>query len=321
MTEIALIAFDGVDPRTIYKNRDELPNIDSVLEDSIHGEWTTPGHTIPSFTATLTGRNYEVVNFHWDEGKGEFQRHRQTGFDYLWDITDSSMTLLNMPVLYPPENIDDVMVCGFLTPDSLREENLAKPQEVQEALNEKDYIPDVHADRTFEELGGEGMFSELKDMMEYRSQVARWLIEKYNSDLFYSVWTATDRWFHQCHQHDVEHFPMYEEVDRIVGKMVDYIENTFGDIPIILFSDHGFAHYPTDGGVHKGHMHKGWYCIKSGDTPSYRDDTASIFDLFPTVLNYLGEEIPDYSDGRVLLHTEEQDGEVEKRLSDLGYLE
>ena len=316
--ELALISFDGLDPRVLYRNEDKLPNFTEFMEDSMHGKWNTPGHTIPSFIATLTGRNYPVVNFHWDEGRGDFQRHRQTEMDFMWDICESSMTLLNMPVLYPPEDIDDVMVCGFLTPDGLQHNNLASPMEVQTQLNERGYVPDVHAGRTYDEMGGDGMFDYLCDIMEDRVDVAEWLMEGYDSDLFYGDWSSTDRWFHQCTMHGEDHLKMYEKADEVFGEILDLLPD---DVPVIAFSDHGFAHYDGDEGVHKGHMYEGWYSINADSVASYRDDTASIFDLFPTVVNYLEGDVPGGLKGRVLLHQSEQDQQVEDRLSDLGYLE
>ena len=317
--KIALIAFDGLDPRIIYDHIDSLPNIETVINNSIHGEWQTPGHTIPSFTATLTGEQYEETNFHWDKGESNYQRHRQTGYEYLWDVTDSSMTLLNIPVLYPPENIDDVMVCGFLTPDSLTTENLARPRDVQDELLKREYIHDIHADNTFDELGPDRMKDYLNEMMHKRVEIAEWLINKYDSDLFYGVWTAPDRWFHQCHLHGLDYLPLYEMADEIVGEILDIIP---GDVPILFHSDHGFAHLPEDKNkaVHLGHLNKGWYSLLTDSTPSYRDDSMSIFDVYPTVTNYLDGEVSNNVKGRVMFHTKSQDQEVADRLDDLGYL-
>lgn len=316
--KIALIAFDGIDPRVISKNRKHFSTIDKILDESMWGEWNTPGHTIPSFIATLTGEVYNTVNFHWDEGKGVYQRHRQTEMDFLWDKTDSSMTLLNIPVLYPPEEIHDVMVSGFLTPDDAVESNLARPQEVQEKLNEEDYIHDVHADETFEELGAEGMFKHLGSIMRQRTAISEWLIEKYDSDLFYGTWTSPDRWFHQCHKHDLEHVDMYKMVNKVIENVLKILPD---DIPIIFFSDHGFAHYQGDEGVHKGHMYNGWYAVYNSPVPSYRDDSLSIYDLYPTVKNYLDGEVDKNVDGRILFHQEEQNETVKDRLSNLGYFD
>lgn len=318
MTELALVSFDGLDPRVLYNNRDELPNFDELLDNSMNGSWQTPGHTIPSFTATLTGMQYEETNFHWDGGKGNYQRHRQTGYDYLWEVIDASVTMLNIPVLYPPEDIDDAMICGFLTPDDVQDSNLARPMEIQKHLNDVDYIPDVPADDTYEELGGEGMKELLSDVMEDRVDVAEWLINKYNSDLFFSVWTATDRWFHQCTKHGEDMMPIYKKADDVLGEMMDIIDD---DIPLVVFSDHGFAHFPHDEGVHKGHAYEGFYAIQSEKVPNCRDDSLSIFDLFPTVVNYFDGEIPELSKGRILFHRDDQDDEVRSRLEDLGYLE
>lgn len=316
--KLALISFDGLDPRVLYRNKSELPNFTAFMEESMHGKWQTPGHTIPSFTATLTGKQYNVTNFHWDDEGGDYQRHRQTGLDYLWDITDSSMSLLNIPVLYPPEDIDDTMICGFLTPDDVQDSNVARPLEVQEYLNSVGYIPDVPADDTYDELGGEEMFNVLSSVMSKRIEVAEWLINEYDSDLFYGVWSSTDRWFHQCHKHNESIMPMYREADEKFGDILDLIPD---DVPIVAFSDHGFAHFEGDEGVHKGHAYEGWYSIKTSSVPNCRDDSASIFDLFPTILNYLDGEVPEMTKGRILFHTDEQDDQVRSRLNDLGYLE
>jgi len=315
--ELALIAFDGLDPRVLYNNRDSFPAFDSVMEGGMHGKWRTPGHTIPSFIATLTGENYPEVNFHWDEGKGNFQRHRQTEMDFLWDVMDSSMSLLNIPVLYPPENIDDSMVCGFLTPESAEQDNLAKPNELQEWLNDLDYVPDVHAGRMYDELGSE-MVNGLSAIMDSREYVAEHIIEEYNSDLFYGVWTSTDRWFHQCKMHGEDHIPMYFSADDILEGMLDIIPD---DVPTIIFSDHGFAHYEADEGVHKGHMYEGWYCLNNCPVPACRDDSLSIYDLYPTVVNYLEGEVQKNVKGRIIFHPDEQNESVKDRLKGLGYLE
>lgn len=316
--ELALISFDGIDPRVIYNNRDTLENFDKLLDDSMHGSWRTPGHTIASYTNTLTGRKYNVFNFHWDDQGEDYARHRQTEFEFLWDTMDESMTLLNIPTLYPPEDIDDAMVCGFLTPDSAAKKDLARPMEIQEELNEMEYIHDVHAGDTYAELGGEKMVELMEKMMDKRLEAAKMLMDKYDSDLFYAVWTATDRWFHQCKLHGEDIMPLYEKADEILGELLKTIPD---DVPAIYFSDHGFAHFDGDDGVHKGHMYDGWYAIKNAPTQKFRDDHKSIEGLYPTILNFFGYEPGEHTVGTALFHTEEQQEEVKARLQDLGYLE
>lgn len=316
--KLALISFDGLDPRVIYNNPDDLSNLHSLMDESIHGKWRTLGHTIPSYIATITGLPYSTYKFHWDEGEGGFSRHRQTERKFIWEYTDTSMTLLNIPVIYPPEEINDCMVAGMLCPDELADTNLATPESAQQILNDGDYIHEVRADEVFEELGAEGMFNLLSECMSKRTFAAERLIQQFGSDLFYGVWTAPDRWFHRHHTHGVDYWPMYERVDAEVEPILDIIPD---DIPLIVFSDHGFAHFPQDDGVHTGHMYDGWYCIRHPNMPSFRDDSANILDLFPTVLNYLGERPPSITKGRMLFHREDQDNQVKERLKDLGYIE
>lgn len=315
--KLALISLDGLDPRVLYNNRDELENFDALMNDTVHGEWKTPGHTIPSYIATLTGHQYREYDFWWDVNHGGFARHKQTRFDFLWEIIDTNMTLLNIPVLYPPQNIDDCMVCGMLAPDNIADENVARPMEAQEMLNDIGYIHEVRADQVFEELGAEGMFDLLCKSMDKRVEAAENLIDMYNSDLFYGVWTATDRWFHRHHTHGVDYWRMYEKADEVLGDMLNLIPD---DIPLVVFSDHGFAHFQNDNGVHKGHMYNGWYSIRHKGIPPHRDDTANLFDLFPTVVNYFEGDIPSTVDGRILFHRKDQDEQVKSRLEDLGYL-
>lgn len=318
MTELALISFDGLDPRVIYNNIDTLPNFRKLTENSQHGKWQTPGHTIPSFTATLTGRQYNEYDFHWDDGEGGHARHRQFDADYLWDVCDSSMTLLNMPTCYPPEEIDDAMVCGFLTPNQSALDSLARPMRVQDKLNDMGYTPDIEARKIRKKLGVVDGLEHIEDVMRKRADVAEWLIDTYDSDLFYGVWTSPDRWFHEAWKEDLNFMPLYRMADSVLGRMMEYLPD---DIPKVVFSDHGFAHFDGDEGVHKGHMFEGFYAVDAPDVPNHRSDSANIMDLFPTVVNYLEGEAPQGVKGRVLFHTEEQTSSVEDRLNDLGYLE
>lgn len=321
--KLALVSFDGLDPRVIYNNEDLLPNLHSFMQESIHGKWRTLGHTIPSYIATLTGLQYNEYDFYWDVTNGGFGRHRQTNYDFLWDLTDTSMTLLNIPVIYPPEDINGIMVSGMLAPDSVADTNLARPQEVQDMLNNINYIHEVRSDEEYDELGSDRFLEKLKVMMDKRYEATKMLVEEYNTDLFYGVWTATDRWFHKCFMEDElygeqNYLELYEKSDEIAGKLLDLFPD---DIPVVMFSDHGFRHRRTEEGVHKGHKYEGWYSIRHNELPSFRDDSASIFDLFPSTLNYFGEEPPNYAKGRILFHSDDQDEEVKDRLRDLGYME
>ena len=316
--KMALLSFDGIDPRVIYKNRDELDAFDKLIEQSVHGEWKTPGHTIPSYIATLTGKPYPEHNFYWDVNEGGFARHRQVSTNYLWELIDASMTLLNIPVLYPPESIDDCMVCGMLTPDNVAEQNLALPPEAQDILNDIGYIHEVRADKKFNELGADRMYDRLCDAMDKRVTAAELLIDEYNSDIFYGVWTAPDRWFHRQHVNDVNYYKMYKKADSILDDMLDIVPD---EIPIVAFSDHGFAHFPDDVPASMGHMTEGWYAIRKQSLPSYRDDSASLYDLFPTVVNYFDGETPEFTKGKILFHNDEDNQQVKDRLDDLGYLE
>lgn len=316
--KLALISFDGLDPRVIYDHSDELTTLHSLMDESMHGFWRTPGHTIPSYMTTITGLPTSTTKFRWDEGEGGFARHRQVEREFLWEAVDASMTLLNIPVIYPPEEIDDCMVAGMLCPDELATSNLATPDSAQEILNDIGYIHEVRADKVFEELGPDGMFELLEKSMITRTMAAEQLIDEFGSDLFYGVWTAPDRWFHRHQTHGVDYWPMYERVDEVLSQILEFIPD---DVPLVVFSDHGFAHFPRDEPGPMGHMYEGWYAIKHPDIPSYRDDTANIMDLYPTVVNYLGGEPPETGKGRILFHREDQDESVKDRLRDLGYME
>jgi len=315
--KLALVSFDGLDPRVIYDHPDELPNLHSLMDESIHGFWRTPGHTIPSYITTLTGLPTSTTKFRWDEGEGGFARHRQVEREFLWEAVNASMTLLNIPVIYPPEEIDDCMVAGMLCPDELAKNNLATPSSAQEILNDIGYIHEVRADKVFDEVGAQGMWDLLSESMVTRTTAANRLIRQFDSELFYGVWTAPDRWFHRHQTHGVDYFQMYERADEELDSILDIIPD---GVPLVVFSDHGFAHFKRDEPATMGHMYEGFYCIRHPDLPSYRDDTANIEDLFPTVVNYLGGEPPDNGRGRILFHREDQDESVQSRLRDLGYL-
>lgn len=316
--KLALISFDGIDPRVIYDNEIKLPHFHNFMDDAMHGIIQTSGHTIPSYIQTLTGLPYHETNFYWDVETGGFNRHRQTGYEFIWDFCEASMTLLNIPVIYPPEDINGVIISGMLAPDDVADTNLTTDDEVQQKLNEINYIHEVRADEVFDELGAEGMLNLLYETMDKRVEAAEWLINNRDNDLFYGVWTSTDRWFHRHHTHGVDYFKMYQKANDVLNQLLNIIPD---DVPIWLFSDHGFAHLPQDDPVHTGHMYEGWYAVQHPSLPAHRNDSMNIFDIFATTVNYLECNKPAGTKGRIQFHREDQNQEVQDKLKDLGYME
>jgi predicted AlkP superfamily phosphohydrolase/phosphomutase len=95
--------------------------------------------------------------------------------------------------------------------------------------------------------------------------------------------------------------PAYEFMDRIVGKYLDRMD---GHTALIVCSDHGFRffkgnydHYASDMEAPDGVI----FLAGPSVTPGYRIRGASILDVAPTLLHWLGLPVADDMDGTVLL--------------------
>jgi predicted AlkP superfamily phosphohydrolase/phosphomutase len=148
--------------------------------------------------------------------------------------------VMNVPVTYPPEEVNGILISGFLTPSI---EKVVKPSSYVGYLKEKGYIIDV--DPRLGHTNRKKFMDELHKALDIRMKV------------FFNLLAKDDYFLAQCHIMEtdrINHFFWgdYEDegefkgdFDRFYTKLDEWIGKTYellGDEDIfIVLSDHGFC--------------------------------------------------------------------------------
>lgn len=247
--------FDLLLPRA---RRGEMPHLASLLD---RGAWGSLRSTIPPFSAQAwvslaTGQNqarHGVLDF-WqrtaDLSPG--QRHsfvstRQIQSETLWQIAgrhDLRVGIVNVPVTYPPQEVNGYLVSGFLTPPG--RQDYAYPQDLRDEILA--LVPDYEPD-PFDPVGiGRRQALELANWMEKHERVARHLADRHPADLFFGVVQALDHLQHLfwdvaaggSAEGEVAALVerCYRLADEIIGQRAGLLDATTN---LFLVSDHGFG--------------------------------------------------------------------------------
>ncbi len=251
--------FDLLDP---WLAAGELPNLKSLMDGGVYGELHSV-HPILSpvaWTSAATGVNpgkHGIFDFERPDpdqpGKSLLYTSESRRAVPVWKLlSDAGRTvgILNVPMTWPPDPVNGVMVSGFPFPDA---PNLSYtyPKELQASLG------DYALDRMGEALIRDAEAAMLATIVKSRDDVARvtgdWLRTR-NDDFTWTVFTATDRIQHFFWgMMDPQH-PYYTEqlgkdfgeaihefwkgMDKRLGEILALLPE---DAVVIVISDHGFG--------------------------------------------------------------------------------
>ena len=254
--------FDVLDPLI---EQGLMPRLQRFISEGVCSplETTIPPITPTAWVSFATGTNpgkHGVLEFLLRrKGSGELpdtpiSSRTRDGLPF-WDILGNlgkPGIVTNMPVTYPPQMVNGVMVADFLTPrgrtdftypESLRQEIESKFGDYQLYITEV-YAPgnvDKMLDQFFEEL-------------EYKTKVNLYLMRNYPWEVFVTHYWSTDRFQHELwHILDKTHpFFSQKEYDAHIKRIHEYwraVDATLGtlfdaasdDTTIFMGSDHGFG--------------------------------------------------------------------------------
>jgi predicted AlkP superfamily phosphohydrolase/phosphomutase len=245
-----------------------LPNLRKIAKNGVSGTLKSimPPHTSPAWTSFYTGKNpgkHGIFEFlvkkegSYDEVPTNSTSCKSTT---LWELLgegEKKIAVLNIPMTYPPQKVNGVMICGFLSsaktrdfvypPDLLNEiENKFGPYYLfGKAIDTLTILSDNHI---------EAFIDDCQRMSEYKFKVAHYLIEKGDYDFIAFHEWGTDRIQHWLwHIIDKSH-PRYEKrleqrfhkkildfyrsLDEQIGKTLQLAGPQFS---VCVISDHGFC--------------------------------------------------------------------------------
>ena len=170
---------------------------------------------------------------------------------------DIRVAVLNVPLTYPPQKVNGVLISGFLTPPGKRD--FIHPPELLDELEEQ-FGPYYLHQRSLEVATFSSdsyvatFIEDCRAMMRYKFEVAKFLLKKESFDFLMLHIVATDRIQHTLwnildpqHEHyraDLaeryydEVVSFYRELDKQVGEICDLYDSSG---TVFVVSDHGFC--------------------------------------------------------------------------------
>ncbi|MBX3014543.1 MAG: alkaline phosphatase family protein [Caldilineaceae bacterium] len=252
-----------------------LPNLQKLLAQGVSSTLysTIPPITALAWTTFMTGKNpgkhgllgwQAPLNAQFER---PFTNARQIQGSKLWDLLaaqDLRVCVMNVPVTYPPEPVNGVLVSGMLTPSLTV--NFTYPVELQQRLLHRfpSYQTDIsvhnvqrHTDNT---AAVRQFLAHAQAVTEVRGASFRWLIEQEQPDVAMLVFELPDRLQHVLwnyiaalpepvdgspHAQAVRDLLLaaYRKVDEEIGAILAL--ETAAPYTFVL-SDHGFGPLSTN---------------------------------------------------------------------------
>lgn len=263
---VMVVGFDGLEPQRVkhLAARGRLPNFSRVIKEGILTDLITvlPPSSAPAWTSAVTGVNpgkHGIYGFLKqptadDDVPIVFNTSRQRGFEAVWEVLSRygrTSCIVNIPLTSPADSLNGYMVAGFPhTSDDPSEKFF--PEELQRRLA-------AYSLDDIETPGGLNREDKFITKMAAISSKLRALgldlLDERSWDLYWIVFTFTDRYQHFFWKYiDPEH-PMYDraqaatyggKIDEAYEKADAYLGDFMGrlgdDDLLIIMSDHGFGH-------------------------------------------------------------------------------
>src|SRR5205823_14885010 len=184
-----------------------MPNFKKLREQGCEAVLQSkyPPLTPPAWTSLSTGlkpARHGVYDF-W---MYEHQEHstvrdprvqtKRKGGKAIWNILSEyskRVLVINVPVTYPPETVNGIMISGYMTPSI--EANFTYPLSMKEELYHA--VPDYKIDLEHNEmLTIESLLDATIKMTEQRIKLMRYLVQEKPWDFCYVVFVGADRLRH-----------------------------------------------------------------------------------------------------------------------------
>ncbi|MCP4216962.1 MAG: hypothetical protein GY765_20095 [bacterium] len=274
-----------------------MPNVKRLMNK--HGLTKTqvplPEISSVSWTSFMTGKNpgahgiYGFMEIDHKNYSYSFPSFPSLPVKTVWETIGekkNKSVILNLPNTYPARPLQGALVSGFVALDL---DKAVYPKSLLPHLKKIDYRIDV--DNATAKTDKKLFLKDLRDTLDTRYDLFKFMREKEKWNLFFLIITGTDRLHHffydafdnpdsPFHQDFLDY---YRRVDTILGEISDDMEKK--EIPFIILSDHGFTKIKQE--VYLSQYLKEWgYLHLEGETGGIKDISkkTSAFVLDPSRL-------------------------------------
>jgi len=267
MAKVLVIGLDGatLDLVEPWAKQGYLPVLAKMMNEGGYGRLRSVMPVLssaawPSFMTGMNPGKHSMVDFVRREPDSYRLRpvnRQQLRASTLWKILsqhNQKVGVLNVPMTYPPEEVNGFMVTGLGTPDY---KPFTYPPELGKELLRRGYRVNK---RISYHIGEEKAYiNEINDMAERQLEVSLWLMRSQPWDFFMTVFFDTDQLAHFFWKHmDGSHpdhnrladqqyadtiLKFYQKIDQSIGTLC---EAAGSDTNIFIISDHGTGPFYRD---------------------------------------------------------------------------
>ena len=241
-----------------------LPGFKRLIEQGVSGDLLSsiPPVTAPAWTSFMTGKNpgkHNLFDF-IEQIDGSYEISYANSLsrrsDTIWRILSDSgkkVGVLNVPMTFPPEEINGFFISGMDTPDE--NSNFVYPREIKKEIKEifgKIRLDIRHLGHMNSDRIRDKVIEELEALEEQRKNISLHLLKNYDIDIFMVVFNSTDQVQHHFwHYMDKSHpqydpkgskkygdtiYRIYRKIDK---NLLDIMQAVGENAVYIIMSDHG----------------------------------------------------------------------------------
>lgn len=298
--KVFILGIDGAPPQLVFNEwLNYLPNIKSLLYNSLYGEMesTIPPSTIVAWTSMLTGKDpsfFDVYSYTFKDENNETKLTNSLNVrdKRIWNNIDTlgkRSIVLNVPLTYPVEKINGIMISDFLTPEFNDQSvyPLKTKQWIKDAYK-KDYIFDVAVGLAgYKTLDTEQMIRKVYEMTELQLNVAFDLVQQEKWDFFMTVLIGSDRMQHTMWRFfDSTHrrHPGKTQYEQAIRDYYIYLDKKIGELKtmldddtyLIIASDHGFDKMEGRINLNDWLMKEGYLVLKEKPASLHKLDFSKV---------------------------------------------
>jgi predicted AlkP superfamily phosphohydrolase/phosphomutase len=211
---VMVIGLDGVPYDLIRQWTDagHLPNLARLMARGVSGPLasTVPPTSGPAWTSLATGKNPGKTGIY------DFLYRREGSYVFppvnttmrsgktLWSLLsdhERSVGVVNLPISYPVEEVNGVLVSGWMTPYYAKD--FTWPREVAAELDRHVGDYRIYPAETFSESRREAFFGACDELLDMLTSANMYLMRRDDHDFFMPVYFDTDRVLHQM-WHDLD---------------------------------------------------------------------------------------------------------------------
>ncbi len=234
--KLIVIGVDGGNFEVINSLKDKLPNLHKLKNRAVLYSTMPPG-TAVSWASFLTGVNpgktgiFDFTLVDENSWKIKIINRKRLKGEPMWKYLDGvgvRSCFFNIPVTYPPDEINGVLISGIDAPSTLS--NYTYPPEFKSELRKFDYEIEVSGIKDKKDL-----VSAAIKVLDKRVKVAKYLLKK-DFDFVSVLFRESDVAQHFAWgREEVE--TCYVMIDEFIGHAMKYAEKN--NYKIIVMSDHG----------------------------------------------------------------------------------